>query len=180
MFPSSKSFGVESGPRLYPYTPAPSSPSHRLSHDPLKPVWNCGYCDAQSSWGGKLVWPWERIWFLLDGWFTTQGCQVHSLAGCVAEGNLSVDVKMATVKVSDEAVTAQVSLLGLVFGRLVRQMREIVEQVQDGVASLAMASHEMTAQTAMSDTVSGRPPRAAQRRRPIRTASTMPAMMHSA
>ena len=38
----------------------------------------------------------------------------------------------------------------------------------------------MTAQTATSDTVPRRPPRATQRRSPIQIAATMPAMMHSA
>ena len=38
----------------------------------------------------------------------------------------------------------------------------------------------MTAQTAMSDTVPRRPPRATQRRSLIQIAAMMPAMMHSA
>jgi methyl-accepting chemotaxis protein len=65
----------------------------------------------------------------------------------VASGDLTSEITMDTEAVSDEDLTTQISLLAIVFVRLVRQMRDIVEQVQGGVQNLAMASHEMTAQT---------------------------------
>ena len=65
----------------------------------------------------------------------------------VASGNLSPEVLMRTVEVDDDDVTSQIRLLSTIFGRLVGQMRDIVLRVQEGGQSLAMASHEMMAQT---------------------------------